>query len=135
MLVLLLCQGIAHRGNLRQKPFNFRLFLLHQTVVYNHPALGNTGFLKTALCVALTVAIVKPLNKLEKPCQRQQGVSVMYRLFRMYRQIPQLDYVRQLAPGAMIQGKAESRFVNQRLQIILIRHSDGVIGGIHPFHG
>ena len=52
----------------------------------------------------------------------------------MHRQVAQLDKEGQFTPGCAVHRETEGRLVQKGLQIVLVGHLHGAVGGIDPLH-
>ena len=125
---------LAQRFNLcvlfTQKAF----LLLDFLCVYDNPLGRNFCFLEVALLIIRAVAVVHPLDEFEQSLQRSKRIAGLNAALCANGQIAQLDDKRQFAPSVIVHGKTERGFMDQCLQVILVRHLHGVIRGIDPFH-
>ena len=102
--------------------------------VHDHLFPGDLPLVKPAFLIVCAVAVVHPLDKFKQAAQGSQRVPRLDAALGVDGQVAQLDDKRQLAPGGAIHRKAEGRLMEQRLQVILVRHLHGVVRGVDPLH-
>ena len=141
LLMLLLFAGVllGHLRDLFAELFDLGVLFVQKTLllfdlfrVDDDLLCRDLRLIEAALLIVLTIAVVDPLDELEEPMKRGHGISRRDTLFGMDREISQFDHVWKLAPGVGIHREAEGRLMNQRLQIVLIRHHHGKVRRIHP---
>ena len=86
------------------------------------------------ILVIVAIAIVNPIHKFKQHLERHHRFTAGNALLGMHRTVAQLDDKAQLAPSIVFQRMHKARLMNQCLQIVLIRHLHGGIGGIHPLY-
>ena len=143
--MLLLCRELfTHCFDLRFKNFNSFILLNKQCLArFNYPNMflcerdsrrRNLTLIKFALLIIASVAIVNPINKVKKHPKREKGILSSDFHFGVNRKIPQLVNLTKITPHAWIDAFFESIFINQRCQIIPIRHNYGAIRCVNPLY-
>ena len=142
LVLFLLCRILCrHLLNLSAQCFDLSVLLVQQALLFlnlfgvDYHLFGrNQRFIKGAFNIIFPVAIVNPLDKFEQAAQRYQCITLLHAAFGMYGKVSKLDDKRDFSPGVVVHRKAERRFVNQRLQVVLIGHLHGVICRVDPLH-
>ncbi len=141
MLLLIRRDLGRHLPDRIPKRLNLRFLFPQQTLLLpdlfriEHDRYTGNFFLgKRPLLIRLAVAIINPLDKFKQIPQRDQRRTLRYRALRMHRQISQLHNERQLPPRLPIHRETETRLVQHRLQMILIRPLHILIRIVHPLH-
>ena len=129
VLFLLCCILCRHLLNLSAQCLDLSVLFVQQALLFlnlfgvDYHLFGrDQRFIKSAFNIIFPIAIVNPLDKFEQTAQRYQCITLLHAAFGMYCKVPKLDDKRDFSPGVIVYRKAERRFVNQRLQVVLIGH-------------
>ena len=100
-----------------------------------HTFSGDLFLVEAALDIVGAVAVINPIDEIEQTTERERGISGLYQLIGVHRQVAQLVNAEKRTPHALVQAFLEAVFMQKRSEVILVGHADGRVGSINPFDG
>ena len=85
--------------------------------------------------VVRTVAVVDPVDEVEEGAQREHGVRRRDALVGVDGEVAQLVHAEKRPPDALVHALLERILVEQRGEVVLVRHADGRVRRVDPLDG